>query len=61
MYLGGFIFKFTGGGNPPGKTCYKKRLGKTRVKPPNGMTLCAGVYEEPSFSVPISPLATLSF
>ena len=35
---GGFIFKFTGGGiiTPLGKTCYKKRLGRTRVNTPSG-------------------------
>ena len=33
MYLAGVIFKFTGGDNHPlGKRCYKKELGKTRVK-----------------------------
>ena len=30
---GGSVFKFTGGGNPLGKPCYRKRLGKTRVNP----------------------------
>ena len=31
--IGGFIFKFTGGGNHPlGKMCSKRRLARTRVK-----------------------------